>query len=684
MTLSLTSDGHPDALQFIAFRLAARLRPREPIKFRDWLPQNIVLVDGPEAGRSWSERGAPYLPEIADCLSDDHPSQVVTVRKAAQTGASVLAMAWCLYIADCEPANVLYAAPSLDALRDANSGKLQPLIDAWHRKIKRTVIIPQTSRSGAGSTTFEKVFLGGRLFLANANSQNDLASKTIRKGIKDELSKWENIPGYGDPEKLFFSRFTAFRADREYKILEISTPEIDTGNEAGDGDGHCRIDRSFRKSDRRFWHVLCPECRQAFVHRIDCLLIDAKHPHRTVYQCPADGCRHLITESERRQIIQRDAGAYWLATAVGEPGRVGFHIDAFMSTMMSYEAIAEDHLSANTELSRKALWNNVCGLPYQFRGDAPDHERLMERREEYPENVVPAPCLLLCAGADVQHDGIWVEIVGFSEDRQSWTITCRFLPGDTTDPDRGAWPLLAEVYDERFPDAFGGFRAIDAMAVDASDGGRAAQVYMWTRRRSRAFAIKGMDGWLRPAIGTPTKVDISLKGKKIGGGAELWPVGTWPLKAEFYANLRKIGRAAGQEQDPPGYCHFGFFLVENYFRMITAEYLAESVYKGRKRRVWKESGPNHALDCRVYAMAMGEYLGLTRMRADAWARLRAERGVPIQLAQPDLLAPEPVKVAASEHVRPTLIGSHPAELPARRQTEPPPSTGFRVSRRWDD
>ncbi len=679
--------GHPSALHFVATRLAAGLRPRAPVPFAAWLPDNIVLVDGKDAGRPWTARGAPYLVEIADCLSDDHPSTLVTVRKSAQTGASILAMAWCLYIADREPANTLFAAPSLDALRDLNSGKLQPLIEAWHRRIRREVIVPQTSRSGTGSTTFEKVYPGGRLFLANANSPVDLASKTIKKGIKDELSKWQDIPGYGDPEKLFFSRFTAFRGIKEFKILEISTPEIDSGDDAGDVEGHCRIDRSFRRSDQRFWHVRCPACGTPFVQTFECLDIDAKAPHRTVMQCPH--CPHRIDESERRQIIQPERGARWVATAEGEGRHPGFHIDAFISTMMSYEAIAENWLASTTETARKGFYNETLGLPFRYRGDAPDHQRLMERREDYPENRVPAPALLLVAGCDVQHDGIWCELVGFGDDRQSWCVTRRFLPGDTTDPDRGAFTALSLFYEETWPDAFGGRRRIDALAIDASDGGRASQVYMWTRKRDRAFAIKGVPGWLAPAIGTPTKVDISLRGKKISNGALLWPVGTWPLKAELYANLRKVGRAAGQEQDPPGYCHFGIWLDEPYFKQITSEYLATETFRGRTRRVWKEAGPNHLLDCRVYAMAMAEYLGLTRMPPAGWAKLRAERSVPLPLAQPDLLAPETVKasvdnaesaLALAAPVRRALIGVRDS-VPSMAVW---PSGPFRVSRRRDE
>jgi hypothetical protein len=57
----------------------------------------------------------------------------------------------------------------------------------------------------------------------------DLSMITVRKGVKDELSKWQDIPGRGDPEKLYFGRFTAHRRVKDWKILEISTPEVDSG-----------------------------------------------------------------------------------------------------------------------------------------------------------------------------------------------------------------------------------------------------------------------------------------------------------------------------------------------------------------------------------------------------------------------------------------------------------------------
>ena len=628
--------------------LASRLAPIPPIAFSAWLEQNIVLVDGPDAGGLWKARGAPYLPEIADCLGDDHPANLITVRKSQQTGASILALAWCLYIADREPANTLYAAPTGDLLRDLNAGKLQPMIDAWHKRVGREVFEPQTSRSGVGSTTYEKVFPRGRLWLANANTVTDLSSKTAKKGVKDEVSKWQDIPGYGDPETLFFGRFTAFRRRGNYKILEISTPEVDTGD--SEGVGHCRIDRSFQRSDQRFWHCACPDCGGEFAHDFKYLVIDEQHPHKTRYACPH--CGSLIDDAARTPMIR--AGR-WIATAPADGARhPGFHIDAFISLMMSYEAIAEDHLASRRkgEIGRKDFANLVLGLPYLFKGDAPDHIRLMERREEgLTRGHVPPAGLILVAAADVQMRGIWVEIIALAPSRESFVVDVLYLDGSTESPEGEAFQKLrAETLDREFPDAFGRKRKIDALAVDS--GFRSHVVYAWTRANQRlhqdsghdvVLAIDGRDGWGKPPIGTPSLVDIDLAGHKLRRGAKLWPIGTWPLKGAFYGDLHKT-RDLETGAAPSGYCHFGTWLDENYFKQITAEYLAEETLRGRPRKVWKpvaHGRDNHLLDARIYNLALAEYLGLSATSPAEWADLARRRGLPDEAIEQNLFSQPP-------------------------------------------
>jgi phage terminase large subunit GpA-like protein len=642
-------NAHPGALRVVAAGLSMACRPVLPVPFSRWLGDNIILVDGPKKGEFWSAVDAPYLVEIAECLSQEHPSNLVTVRKSQQTGVSILALAWMLYIAENSPDNALYGVPGIDALQTMNSGKLQPLIDAWQDKTGKRIIYPVKDRSGTGSTTYEKKFSGGAIFLGNANTVMDFSSNTCRYGVKDEVSKWQQLANGADPENLFFGRFTAFRRQKSYKIFELSTPELDSGDALGEGPGHCRIDRSFRRSDQRFWHIRCPECRTEQVQTFENLLIDRKSPHKTVMRCAQ--CGHQISEMERVPAVR--VGRY-IPTFIEPDRHPGFHVDAFMSLMMSYEAIAEDFITyeAKGEAGAKDFHNLVRALPYAMKGNAPDHKRLMERRETYKPMAVPAGGLIFVVGVDIQSYGIYAEGVAFGQDRQSWNVFAEFFEGATDNPQAGAWLLLVEFLDQEFPDANGVLRRPDAVAVDS--GYRTNQVLEWCRRRPGAYAIKGMPGRGIPAISAPARKSITRRGKRKRFGSTMaWPVGTWSLKAEFYGNLHKTGLSAGEACDPPGYCHFHAELGEEYFQQLTAEYFDRQLKKGRLHEEWKKRREhNHFLDCRIYAMAIAEHLGLSRMTREEWARLIAQYD-PSPVA--DLLSPAPV-LAAAPVMAPTVKG----------------------------
>jgi phage terminase large subunit GpA-like protein len=95
--------------------------------------------------------------------------------------------------------------------------------------------------------------------------------------------------------------------------------------------------------------------------------------------------------------------------------------------------------------------------------------------------------------------------------------------------------------------------------------------------------------------------------------------------------LRKDGVKSGAEADPPGYCHFGTWLDETYFRQLTAEYLATETFRGRTRKFWKQvshTRDNHFLDARIMCMALAEHLGLSSITPAEWTGLAKERGAP--------------------------------------------------------
>ena len=627
------------ALALIAGALASIIAPPPIVKPSAWAAENVIVPDGPYKGQKWRLQTTPYFAEPLDFWADECPDNKAVFRKSKQIGASTLAIAACGFTIDVQPCDVFLIEPTEANLADFNSEKLQRTLDG--SPVLAEKVFSQTARSGKGSTTYVKRYRGGSILMGISTSTADLRGKTRKKVIKDEASEYpRDLDGQGSPHEMIAGSYDSFLASGEWKELSISTPVIK---------GECYIDEEFEKGDQRYWHVPCPGCGSEFYFQFDRKLFrfNEAYPFKAHYAAPC--CGQVIEADERDDLVRRGR---WIATAPAPGKHRSYHFDSLSSPFVPWDVVAERWVAAKDNPAKQKTFDNLTlGLAHEVKGDAPDYVRLLERREDYPQGVVPARGLLLVAGADIQHSGIWYEVVAFAPNGESWSIQHDFLEGETTDPNAGAFARLAEIYDRAFPDSFNGRRLIDAMAVDAGDGGRANQVYAWSRSRARAFAIRGVGGWTAPAIGTPKQVDIHLSGKKITNGATLWPVGGWSLKATFYAYLGKDGRKAGQEVDPPGYCHHHQGCDERFFKQQTAEFLKTATFRGRTVKVWQETGPNHLLDCRIYAMAMAEYLGLSRLTPEEWAVLQKERGTPGELKEPDMLAPDSVKIAA----RPTIL-----------------------------
>ena len=343
-----------------------------------------------------------------------------------------------------------------------------------------------------------------------------------------------------------------------------------------------------------------------------------------------------------------------MATGECAPNRRSYHFDAMTSPFVPWAVIAQRWTEAQGDPAKlKTFYNLTLGLPFDMASDVPDHERLMERRSaEFRRGIIPPAGLVTVGAADVQMRGIWYLVKAYSHDRQTYRVDAGYIEGATDDPHGGAFVDLERIRTRAWPDSFGGLRTVDSFAVDS--GYRSHIVYTWARGKTHTFAVKGDDGWSKPAIGQPTPQDIDFNGKRTRRGIMLWPVGTWSLKGAFYANLRKLGVAAGKDFDPPGYCHFGDWLDEEYFKQITGEFLTTETFRGRSRAVWKPrpGHENHLLDCEVYCDAIADYLGVNRMTDQEWASLAAMRGVPLEMNDADMFAPDPVRARSGPAQKP--------------------------------
>jgi phage terminase large subunit GpA-like protein len=627
-----------NARALVGRAFANALRPPEALTPAQWAAKNLIVPDGPQKDKLIDFTLTPYLVEPLEMLGPDSPANEIAVMKGAQTGFTLMLLAAIGYIVDRAPCNAMLIEPTASAAAELNRGKLEPVIKA--SAALRAKVAPQTSRSTEGSTTYSKRFPGGSLTLAIASSAADLRSRTIKYLLRDEIDEYvEDLDGQGDPLKISDARLISFLASGDWRKADVSTPTIK---------GSSAIERRYLAGDQRRWHVPCPHCDGEFVFEFGPQFRhEPVFPFKAHYVAPC--CGSIIEGHEKRELVARGR---WVPTATRPGAFPSYHFDALSSPLVPWGTIAAESVAVGDDPARlKTFHNLMLGLPFEVRGDAPEFARLMERREEgLKRGHVPPRGVILTAAADVQMRGVWYEVVAWAPNRESWVVEADYIDGSTETPCRPDTPLesgnafavlMAKVFNREFPDAFGRTRRLDALGIDT--GYRSHIVYATVRANQRInpgtgqgmlFPLDGRDGWNKPAIGGSRPVDILLDGTRVPHGTHIWPVGTWPLKSAFYADLRKEGLRAGAEADPPGYCHFPAWLDEAYFRQVTAEYIAEETFRGRVKKRWRQRAgqkDNHFLDCRVYNMALAEHLGLSSLSPAEWAALARERGAPPDL-----------------------------------------------------
>lgn len=603
---------HP--LQECLTHAALALRPDRLLSVSGWADENRFLSQtaSGEPG-PWRTERTPYLREIMDCLSPSNPAEKVVFMKGAQIGGTEAGNNWIGYIMHHAPGPMLAVQPTVEMAKRWSKQRVSSLIETT--PALRELVKEARSRD-SGNTIQSKEFPGGILIMTGANSAVGLRSMPVRYLFLDEVDAYEfDIDGEGDPVSLATQRTITF-ANR--KVFLVSTPTIQ---------GFSRIELEYEQSDRRRWFVPCPECGEYQVLDEKQLIWPKDEPEKALYYCIHCG---VAIPSYRKQWM--NAQGEWRAE-VDTPGlAAGFHLSGLNSPWLSWAQIAERKVSAKDDAAMKVYVNTIEARTWTESGEAPEWQRLYDRREDYRIGYVPEGGLFLTAGVDVQKDRIEIEIVAWGRERESWSVDFRVLPGDPAKSE--VWQALDAVLAEVFPHAGGTSLSIIKLAIDT--GYSTQEVYDWVRRQSpdRVIAIKGIER-LGAAIGSPSHMDVTSQGKRKRRGLLVWPVGTSFCKSELYGCLRK-DRATDEQLEegeghPPGYCHFPKY-GEEYFKQLTAERLVTTKdRRGFPHREWRKLRErNEALDCRVYARAAASCIGIDRFTDPVWEKLETALGKPAQ------------------------------------------------------
>ena len=602
--------GAPET-HLLALRAFARgWKPKTPLSVSEWADANRVLssVGSSEPG-PWKTARTPYLREIMDQLSEGAPAQIVAFMKSSQVGGTECASNWLGYIMAHAKGPTAVVMPTEKSLNDWVSQKFEPMAADTPAV---AAVLAKRSNSGSDNNAQRKKFTGGILYFKTAGSTAELKSTSLRYAVADEVDEYDWNTPQGDPLGLLQVRLTKFH-DR--KLFIVSSPTLKDAS---------RMEEYFEAGDQRHYHVPCPHCAelQPLVRGNLGVRRDLANPSRVIaawYICRECGAE--IDEHHKTQMLA-EAGhggqARWIAAAPGAP-YPSYHINELYSPIglgLTWAQIMSEWFEAQDDHAKLMRFVNTrLGETWADRSRDIKPNALEARAEPYELRTIPAGCLVLTAGCDVQDDRIEMQILGHGQHERTWSIDYHVLHGNPAD--ESLWDKATDYLAAEFVNSQGKLMRIEATGID-SGGHHTHAVYAFVRsgRVRRALALKGASHPGRAILGKPSQQDVTWRGKTAKRGVLLYSVGADTAKHLLYTRLNGDADKEPSERK----LRFSQQLESWFYDQLVAE-----TFNPRKNR-WeiKKGKRNEALDTWVYALAASHHpeLYLHKWKAADWERRR--------------------------------------------------------------
>lgn len=564
------------------------LRPPPDLLPSEWAEANVRIPIGNAVPGLIRFDNAPYQREPLD-MTADPTCQRVTLQWGAQVGKTTLALCAQAYRIGQNPMSQIMMQPSQGDLHTWLETKFNPLIEA--NDGLRDVIAKPRGRDGVNNQRM-KSYPGGFMMFSWSGSPKTMRGRSAPFIVCDETDGYDRT-SEGHPVGLLWQRAATFGDQR--LLMEISTPTIK---------GSSWIESAFEQGDQRRFNVPCPHCETEQPLRWANVTWgkddDGQHqPETARYTC--EGCGVLWSDGERVAAIRKGR---WIAVKPFR-GHASYHLNELYSCFRRLGDIVQSFLDKKAANDLQTFVNVSLAETWEEQGDQVDSTGLMERAEKYAAPV-PAGGLVLTAGVDMQQDRLEVETVAWGLGEESWSVDYKVLWGDPLHGD--VWDDLDDYLAQTWLHQSGGQLPISASCLDTGGNSgytQAAYEYARGKQGRRLFAIKGVGGWGRPIVSSPSRKGSGQRARKV----DLFTVGTDEAKMI-------VARRLGVIEPGPGYCHFPDSHDAEYFHQLTAERLVTKYLRGFPMREWhKTRDRNEALDCRVYAFAALKILNPNLVRA---------------------------------------------------------------------
>ncbi len=522
----------------------------------------------------YSTAMTPYAREWMDSINDlDSTGTVLMV--GAQLGKTEVLNNMIGYFIDVEPSPMLMVQPTIELGEAWSKERLAPMARDTPRI--RDKIADVKSRT-SGNTILHKSFPGGNLAIAGANAPSGLASRPRRVVLLDEVDRYPVTAGSeGDPSSLAIRRTETFW---NAVIVMTSTPTVK---------GRSRIETEFESSDQRRYFCDCPRCGFSQTLKWVNVKWEAEDGSDAWLQC--EGCKEHLSDEERVEMVH---DGKWVPT-YPERSLRGYHLPGIASMFrhkkgfksrlhqMAWENIKAK--KAGKETLRTWI-NTFLAETWEDEGESVPWEPLMARREDW--GTFPEGALILTAGVDIQGDRFEVEIVGWGDGEESWSIEHHSVMGDFNSPD--TQESLDEILQKKFTHPSGTEIGISCTFIDSGHKTKAVYAFTKPREARRVYSCKGVGGPGVPLVNRPTRRGVER--------AALFAVGTDTAKELVYSRLSLGGKGSG-------FMHFPHDRPEDWFRQLTSETKVIRYRNGVPFARFENPSKsrNEALDIRVYASA---------------------------------------------------------------------------------
>lgn len=625
----------------LATAFMAAFAPPEPLTIAEWGERNVVIpaeaatsLPGP---LSWV--GFEYCIEPLNRLHFDDSCSRVTLMWAAQCGKSNIGIVWTCWIIDQRPRPLGIALPGLSKVRQLNTEKLQPVLDATSCVADK--VAPVSTRDERGSTTSYKAFPGGSAELFAASSPIALQMKSYGALWMTETPGFlAAVGGRGAPIPQARSRMDGWEAVGT-KELHESTP----GEQ-----GSCPVTEDYLAGDQRHFYLPCPHCDSAF--RLEVQDFVFKPPSGVAPYAVAPCCGGVIEERHREPMKALMGADGWIATFEStrttnpapprhfpmtefarwrtrdtEGRQPSYYLWQVYSQLKTWAGLALDFAASEKDAEAAATFRQQkLGLASDPAAAVPEHALLVKTAGAIgvERGIVPRWAAVVIGTADIQGDRI--EWAAYAIGPKNWARIDRGVVEH--DPlTREAWDGLAAVVGRTYEGPHLAPVGFDAFFVDSGGkDGVAPQVYNFTRARGtragsgNVRSIKGSSREHLPGqavLERPLKVTLP-NGKKVRHHI-VWIDG-YVVKRQIYGALSKFVGSAENGDLLEGALVLERDTSEEDAQQITAERLVlPKTSRPGVRGVWETRYPrNEQLDMAVYAWAAAQWRGIWSWDAARW------------------------------------------------------------------